>query len=121
MINGNRSIVECITATLRDEILSGQYRAGERLPSERDLASRFQANRGAIRESLKKLEQLGIASINPGGVRIIPLEEASLSIVGPLLDLQEFPEVRPLPRDHGGVAAVRTFVGFRIPETVDQI
>ncbi len=92
MTNGNKSIVESITSTLRDEILSGQYRAGERLPSERDLASRFEANRGAIRESLKKLEQLGIASINPGGVRVIPLEEASLSILGPLLDLQEIPD-----------------------------
>ena len=92
MNNNNISIVECITATLRDEILGGQYRPGERLPSERDLATRFEANRGAIREALKKLEQLGIASINPGGVRVVPIEEASLSILGPLLDLQEIPD-----------------------------
>ena len=85
MTNNSKSIVECVTATLRDEILRGQYRPGERLPSERDLASRFEANRGAIREVLKKLEELGIASINPGGVRVVPIEEASLSILRPLL------------------------------------
>jgi GntR family transcriptional repressor for pyruvate dehydrogenase complex len=89
----SKSIVEDITATLRNEILRGQYRPGERLPSERELAVRFEANRGAIRESLKKLEQLGIASINPGGVRVIPLEDASLSILGPLLDLHEEPDL----------------------------
>ena len=62
------------------------------MPSERDLAARFEANRGAIRESLKKLEQLGIASITPGGVRVVPVKEASLSVLGPLVDLQESPD-----------------------------
>ena len=88
----NLSRVELITATLRDEILRGQYRTGERLPSERDLAAKFETNRGAIREALKKLEQLGIASINPGGVRVVPIEEASLSILGPLIDLDDKPD-----------------------------
>ena len=62
------------------------------MPSERDLAARFEANRGAVRESLKKLEQLGIASITPGGVRVVPIKEASLSILGPLVDLQDSPD-----------------------------
>ena len=87
-----RSKVEDITSILRDEILRGQYRPGERLPSERDLAARFESNRGGIREALKKLEQLGIATITPGGVRVVPIEEASLSILGPLVDLQETPD-----------------------------
>lgn len=88
----SRSKVEDITDTLRDEILRGQYRPGERLPSERDLAARFETNRGGIREALKKLEQLGIATITPGGVRVVPIEQASLSVLGPLIDLQESPD-----------------------------
>ena len=44
-----------IADLLRDEILLGQYRPGERLPSERDLAARFQVNRGAVREAIKTL------------------------------------------------------------------
>lgn len=79
--------------TLRDEILTGQYRPGERLPSERELAGRFETSRGAIREALKKLEQLGLAAIHPGGVRVQPLEEASLDVIGPLLDLQDVPDI----------------------------
>ncbi|HJN50562.1 MAG: GntR family transcriptional regulator [Pseudomonadales bacterium] len=80
-----------ITGVLRDEILRGQYRSGERLPSERDLAARFLANRGAVREALKKLEQLGIAAIHPGGVRVVPIEDSTLEVLGHILDLEELP------------------------------
>ena len=78
--------------TLRDEILTGQYRPGERLPSERELAARFETSRGAVREALKKLEQLGIAAIHKGGVRVVAVEEATLEVLGPLLDLQDVPD-----------------------------
>jgi DNA-binding FadR family transcriptional regulator len=78
--------------TLRDEILTGQYRPGERLPSERELAARFETSRGAVREALKKLEQLGIAAIHKGGVRVVAVEEATLEVIGPILDLQAVPD-----------------------------
>ena len=60
------SKVDEILVVLRTEILRGQYRSGERLPSERDLSARFESNRGAIREVIKKLEQLGLIEVNPG-------------------------------------------------------
>lgn len=78
--------------TLRDEILTGQYRPGERLPSERELAARFETSRGSVREALKKLEQLGIAAVHKGGVRVVAVEEATLEVIGPLLDLQAVPD-----------------------------
>jgi DNA-binding FadR family transcriptional regulator len=90
---GSASRANEISDSLRDEILRGQYRAGERLPSERDLATRFDTNRGAIREALKKLEQLGIAEVRPGGARVAPVAEASLDVVGHLLDLQTPPDL----------------------------
>ncbi len=80
-----------IADKLTEDILRGQYRAGERLPSERDLALKFDANRGSVREAMKKLEQLGIAKIKPGGARVVPLEEASLDVIEPMLDLDPIP------------------------------
>ncbi len=88
-----------ITEILRDEILAGQFREGERLPSERDLSQRFTANRGAVREALKKLEQLGLAQIQPGGARVAPLAAASLEAMGHLLALEQ----RPAPELVGQV------------------
>jgi GntR family transcriptional repressor for pyruvate dehydrogenase complex len=81
-----------VAATLRDDILRGQYRCGERLPSERDLAQRFGVHRSTIREAFKRLAQLGVARIAPGGARVAPIEEASLDIVEHLLALEDPPE-----------------------------
>lgn len=89
MQSGTRSAA--IAAQLRDEILRGQYRRGERLPSERDLADRFAVHRGAVREALKGLEQLGLARILPGGARVAPIEEASLDVVEHMLELEDPP------------------------------
>jgi DNA-binding FadR family transcriptional regulator len=83
---------EDITRVLRDEILRGQWRPGERLPSERELAARFQTTRGIARVALKKLEQLGVASVEPGGARVQPVSQASLDVVGHLLELQRPPD-----------------------------
>lgn len=83
---------ESISDALVEDILSGRYRAGERLPSERDLAVRFDANRGAVREAMKRLEQLGLTSILPGGARVNPLEAASLDVVSHLLGRGDLPD-----------------------------
>ena len=83
------SRVDEVYSVLRTEILTGQYRKGERLPSERDLAARFEVSRGAVREVIKKLEQLGIIEVTPGGVRITPVEEATLDVLGYLLELDD--------------------------------
>ncbi|MBT8147556.1 MAG: GntR family transcriptional regulator [Gammaproteobacteria bacterium] len=80
-----------IADRLRREILIGQYRIGERMPSERDLAARFDVSRGAVREALSQLEQQGVIEIQPGGVRVKALEDASLAILGPMLALEEVP------------------------------
>ncbi len=86
------SRTEEISNVLRDEILRGQYRPGERLPSERDLTSRFETSRGTVREAYKKLEQLGLLSIQPGGARVVPIQDCTLDVLGPLLDLGDVPD-----------------------------
>lgn len=88
----NISRSDYISGVLRDEILRGQYRPTERLPSERDLVIRFETSRGTIREAFKKLEQLGVISIQPGGARVVPIEDCTLAILGPLLDRDKIPD-----------------------------
>jgi GntR family transcriptional repressor for pyruvate dehydrogenase complex len=84
---------EEIADLLTEEILRGRYRPGDRLPSERDLAARFDANRGAVREAIKKLEQLGLADVQPGGARVRAVEDASLEVLGHLMTLDALPDV----------------------------
>jgi DNA-binding FadR family transcriptional regulator len=84
---------EEIAETLTEEILRGRYRPGDRLPSERDLSTRFDASRGAVREAIKKLEQLGLADVQPGGARVMAVEDASLEVLGHLMTLNDIPDV----------------------------
>jgi DNA-binding FadR family transcriptional regulator len=81
-----------IAAALRDEILAGQYRSGERLPSERDLAERFGVHRSTVRAAVKRLEQLGVAEVRPGGARVRPIEQASLDVLDPWIALRDPPD-----------------------------
>lgn len=81
-----------IAYALRDEILRQRYQSGDRFPSERDLAARFDASRGAVREALSQLEQLGLIRTQPGGARVQSLNAASLAILGPLLELDGHPD-----------------------------
>ena len=74
-----------IAGSLITDILSGRYGVKERLPSERDLAARFDANRGAVREAMKKLEQLGVAEVKPGGARVKDRSEASVDVIKHML------------------------------------
>ena len=97
-----------IADILRTEILRQQYRSGERMPSERDLAARFHASRGAVREALSQLEQLGLINTQPGGARVRDIESASIAILGPLMVLQDTPDpnlVDQLLRTFGALAA----------------
>ena len=59
-------ISEEVFNQLKEAILSNDFRAGDRLPSERDLAEQFQVSRVAIREAIRALENNGFVSIRQG-------------------------------------------------------
>lgn len=78
--------VEEIAEGLRAQILGGKYGPGERLPSERELSARLGVNRSSVREALKKLEQLGMIAIRPGGgARVVPMQQAGLGVLRHML------------------------------------
>lgn len=80
-----------IAMSLRTDILRQRYQSGDRLPSERDLAAKFGASRGAVREAMSQLEQLRLIKVQPGGARVQAVETASIAILGPMLTLDETP------------------------------
>ena len=51
---------------LSEEILSGRYDAGEKLPTQRTLAAELGVTMTALREALKRLEQLGLVEVRHG-------------------------------------------------------
>jgi GntR family transcriptional regulator, transcriptional repressor for pyruvate dehydrogenase complex len=59
-------ISEEVAAQLKQSIVSGHFKPGEKLPPERDLAEEFQVSRVAIREALRKLEHAGFIVTRQG-------------------------------------------------------
>jgi DNA-binding FadR family transcriptional regulator len=105
-----------IAGSLIEDILSGHYRVGERLPSERDLAARFDANRGAVREAMKKLEQIGLAVVQPGGARVKDRGEASLDVMGHLLAQGPIPDATLLDQT---MLVINSLVGLAAEQSLD--
>lgn len=55
-----------ITDQIRTAITSGRVKQGERLPSERELASQFGVSRVTVRDALRALEATGLVEIRVG-------------------------------------------------------
>jgi len=55
-----------VTDQLKQSILLGHFNAGDRLPSEREMAEEFQVSRVAIREALRTLENSGFITTRQG-------------------------------------------------------
>lgn len=66
---------EIVLRHIEAGILSGEHRAGDQLPTERDLATQLSVSRSAVREAMRVLQTQGLitSSTGPGrGTRIAP-------------------------------------------------
>ena len=57
---------EAIYEQIKDRIISGELKPGDRLPSERNMMELFQRSRPTIREALRMLERSGYIRTIPG-------------------------------------------------------
>jgi len=64
-VKKNRAFQEVIDQ-IQEAILEGKLKAGERLPSERELGKALATSRGTLREALRVLEQKGLISVKTG-------------------------------------------------------
>ena len=64
-------VFEQIATQIEQQILRGDLRTGDRLPTERELAEKFRASRTAVREAMKTLAQKGLVDMRPGRGTIV--------------------------------------------------
>jgi DNA-binding FadR family transcriptional regulator/uncharacterized protein YgbK (DUF1537 family) len=72
------SIVVEITQKLMEYLLSGNIKAGEKLPSERNLSEALGVGRSSLREALKALTLLGLLDVRTGNGTYLKKAESSL-------------------------------------------
>jgi GntR family transcriptional repressor for pyruvate dehydrogenase complex len=59
-------VFEEVLVQLKEAIFSGEFRPGDKLPSERELTLQFKVSRGVIREAIRALELSGFVLIRQG-------------------------------------------------------
>src|SRR4030042_573321 len=65
-IKKSKRAFEEVAATIKDSILNGHWKPGDRLPSETELGNQFGVSRHTIREALRALELSGLITIRTG-------------------------------------------------------
>ncbi len=93
--------IDGIVAQVKDLVLRGRLRPGERLPSERELARAWSVGRPTVREAIQQLEGLGfvevraargsfVRSLTPRGIDDVLTRAADedIDIVGQVLDVR---------------------------------
>ena len=65
-VRPTRASSEVVTQ-IREAILSGRFRPGDRLPTERELAQQFGVSRVTVRDALRALEAGGLIRVKVGG------------------------------------------------------
>jgi GntR family transcriptional repressor for pyruvate dehydrogenase complex len=67
------TVSETIVEQVKDLIIDGQLTAGQKLPSERELAEELRVGRSSVREATSALVAMGVAQVRQGeGVYIRP-------------------------------------------------
>jgi GntR family transcriptional repressor for pyruvate dehydrogenase complex len=79
-------ISDAISEQIRELILNGSLKPGDRLPSERELVEQLGVSRPSVREALLKLEAKGVVQSRQGGGTFVS-DVLAPSIVNPLADL----------------------------------
>lgn len=75
-------ISEEVLRQLKEAIIFGEFKSGEKLPSERELTEQFQVSRGVIREAIRALEITGFVKTRQGPAGGAFVTEPSLDHVG---------------------------------------
>ncbi|MEL6353024.1 MAG: GntR family transcriptional regulator [Cyanobacteria bacterium J06627_28] len=79
-----------ISEKLREQIASGRYAPGEKLPSEHQLMATFEVSRITVRQAVSNLVNQGLAHSRQGkGVFVTPQKKVAYSLSSPLILLEQ--------------------------------
>jgi GntR family transcriptional repressor for pyruvate dehydrogenase complex len=88
-MTARRGVAERIADTLKQAIVRGRFQPGEALPSERELAEKYEVNRSSIREAVKRLQGWGLVQVRHGGATRVTdfLLSASVDLIPTLVEV----------------------------------
>jgi len=112
-----RKLYQQVASTIMAAITAGNYKPGERLPSERDLAVAFKVSRPTIREAMIALEIRGLAESRHGSGIYVSDKPAAQVAAGDLdIGAFELTEARRLFEGESAALAATTITDEQLQE-----
>ena len=77
-------LADLVGSQLKESIFEGQYKSGQRIPSEHHLVEMFGVSRLIVREAIRDLERTGLLEVKRGplgGAFVLPMKHDSVSRV----------------------------------------
>ncbi|KRB48839.1 FadR/GntR family transcriptional regulator [Phenylobacterium sp. Root700] len=114
---GARKLYQQVVAAVGASIERGQYKPGQRLPSERDLAEEFSVSRPTVREAMLALEIRGLVEARHGS-GIYVTDTPPVEAAAPDLDIGAFEltEARVLFEGEAAALAATTITEEQLVE-----
>jgi GntR family transcriptional regulator, hexuronate regulon transcriptional repressor len=112
-----RKLYQQVASTIMAAITAGNYKPGERLPSERDLAVAFKVSRPTIREAMIALEIRGLAESRHGsGIYVCDKPAAQVQAGDLDIGAFELTEARRLFEGEAAALAATTITDEQLQE-----
>jgi DNA-binding FadR family transcriptional regulator len=112
-----------ISVRIRQDILNKKYKAGEKIPTEKELMKAYSVGRSTIREAIKSLSMAGIVRVQQGNGTIVNEESPSQTIDERLknADFDEINAVRKLLEEEIVKLAVEHHTTEQLQEMEQQL
>lgn len=78
------AVVDDIIESIKQALINGDLRPGQRLPSEAELVEQLEVGRGTIREAMKMLSAIGVVDIRRGDGTYV-VDKPSANLLDPLV------------------------------------
>lgn len=78
MAKKHQKVTDSIISQIRDAVLSGQLKPGDRLASEKELIDQFGVSKATLREALRALEAMGLVQTRKGAAGGVYITEVNL-------------------------------------------
>lgn len=76
------NITKQVFEQLKNNILAGKWKVGEKIPSETELSGIFNVSRSTVRQALRSLADYGLIEVRPGSGSFVKQQDTGLYING---------------------------------------
>ncbi|MGF7039412.1 FadR/GntR family transcriptional regulator [Mucilaginibacter lappiensis] len=119
----NQKLSDQVSAKIRQDILDGKYKAGEKIPAEPELMKVYEVGRSSIREAIKSLAMSGMLKVQQGSGTFVNevLPEENMTGRLHVADFDEINAVRKLLEQEIVRLAVENHTQAQLEEIEKQL